>query len=391
MKKVFIYGWFSFPRGGANANYIQYLALSLMKAGYDTTVVCNIAQQSCCEYDSINGVYKYKNIPVIFLKESHIRTLHYVQYNYLRGHMFVDAIRSAGASAGDWIIAYSYHSIELKPIFHYAKSIGARTAICIPEYYTREVFATEAKFKKYISCMENIVPMADVLFPISEFIYKKYDKNKSMILPCMADTSEYVYQRDTSLSDKIQIIYATNGWVKDSLKDMLHSLLLLPERYQNRIRLHLTGVKPKSVLDLNDERINNLLGSVIELHSWMTYDQLVELYLKMDFIFIARPDTPFFQANFSSKLPEAMTYGVVPIVSKVGDYTKYYLTDGIDSVQFDGFNPEACAKALTRAINISPTSIEKMRINARNMVKERLNFDVWSETIKTFLDSHQSS
>lgn len=391
MKKAFIYGWFSFPRGGANANYVQYLALALMQAGFETTVICNIAQRGACEHDVQSGLYKYNNIPVEFIRESGIKAIHYVQFNFFRGQVYVDALKRAGAAHGDWLIAYCTDAVELRPVFEYADKVGAHTAICLPEYYTREVFSSDKQYRQYISCMVNLVPKADVLFPISEFIYKKYNKNKSMLLPCMADTSEYLYQRGNRKSEKIQIIYATNGWVKDSLKEMLYSLLLLPRKDRSHIRLHLTGVKPTSIAEINNKSIEELMGEVIEIHPWMTYEQLVKLYMNMDYIFIARPDTPFFQANFPSKIPEAMTYGVIPIVSKVGDYTSYYLTDGFDSIQFEGHNSDACAKALARAIYTPDEVVESMREHARETVKKRFDIGVWSEAIKNFLDNHQKT
>lgn len=389
MKKAFIYGWFSFPRGGANANYVQYLALALIQAGFETTIICNITQKGACELYTQSGLYKYKNIPVKFIRESGIKVIHYIQFNFFRGQMYVDALKRAGAASGDWLIAYCTDAVELRPVLKYADHVGAHTAICLPEYYTREVFSSDKQYRQYISCMENLVPKADVLFPISEFIYKKYNKNQAMLLPCMADTSEYVYHRRNCRSEKIHIIYATNGWVKDSLKEMLYSLLLLPQKDRSHIKLHLTGVKPTSIEEINDERITELMGEVIEIYPWMTYDQLVKLYQNMDYMFIARPDTPFFQANFPSKIPEAMTYGVIPIVSKVGDYTNCYLTDGFDSIQFEGHNSEACAKALTRAIYTPNEALEIMREHARDTVKKRFDFGVWSEMIKNFLEDHQ--
>lgn len=41
----------------------------------------------------------------------------------------------------------------------------------------------------------------------------------------------------------------------------------------------------------------------------------------MCFMLLARTTSFMTIANFSSKVPEVMSYGIVPIANKVGDYT----------------------------------------------------------------------
>ena len=42
MHRVYICGDIRFPRGGAGSNYVQYLGLALMEAGYEVHVVSTV-------------------------------------------------------------------------------------------------------------------------------------------------------------------------------------------------------------------------------------------------------------------------------------------------------------------------------------------------------------
>lgn len=50
----------------------------------------------------------------------------------------------------------------------------------------------------------------------------------------------------------------------------------------------------------------------------MKYGELIGLYQEMHFLLLARGVSQMTLANFPSKVPETMCFGIVPIVSEVG-------------------------------------------------------------------------
>lgn len=72
----------------------------------------------------------------------------------------------------------------------------------------------------------------------------------------------------------------------------------------------------------------------------------------MDYLFLAREKNIITESNFPSKVPEMLVYGVIPVCSDVGDYTKLYLENDVNAIIFEGAAPEECSQAYRRAINI---------------------------------------
>ena len=57
MKRVFILGWFSYPRGNATANYVQYLAKALQEEGFCVTVMSALNSEfELSDGDVIGGI-----------------------------------------------------------------------------------------------------------------------------------------------------------------------------------------------------------------------------------------------------------------------------------------------------------------------------------------------
>lgn len=103
----------------------------------------------------------------------------------------------------------------------------------------------------------------------------------------------------------------------------------------------------------------------------------------MDFLIIARKVDEMSLANFPSKVPEALCHGVIPIVSRVGDYTKYYLEDGVNSIIFDGYAAEDCLNAINRVLEMSNERIYELRCNARFTAEKRFDYHNWSDKISS--------
>lgn len=108
----------------------------------------------------------------------------------------------------------------------------------------------------------------------------------------------------------------------------------------------------------------------------MEYDELVKLYQQMHFLILARDINEMTKANFPSKVPELMCYGVIPIVSRVGDYTKYYLVSDRNSIIMDGCSKEVIKEAIKRCLQMSCESINNMSRNARETAEEK--FGIWT-------------
>lgn len=388
--KAIIYGYLFFPRESASANFVQYLALALKEAGYSEVIVVSNGNKQLCHYDSTKQHYYYKGIVVDFIELHTEKIRHYLDYNYRRGIMYARAIEKYEIHQEDLIIAYCLDCFEMGSVQKLAKKYNAKTGACIPEYFAYTEFKhgrLSLKYWSYNYTLKHTLIKNDYLFPISTYILDKYKHSNAMCLPIMADPFEYPYERTCS-NNKRKIIYPANGKIKDSLASMLNAISELSDEELGKLELHITGVRREDIDAYHNEKLSSLMGSVIILHSWMRYEELVKLYLSIDFLLLARVTIQMTLANFPSKVPEVLCYGVVPIVSRVGDYTKYYLTDGVDSIIFDGSGVADCIEAIRRALSLSKEEIRIMSNNARKCATEKFNYKIWATKLLGFFNNY---
>ena len=77
MNRVFICGYFNFPRGGAAANYVQSFAKVFLRLGKNVIVISNINPNIKLEGN------KYQEIQVENVQLREDKLGHYIDFNFL--------------------------------------------------------------------------------------------------------------------------------------------------------------------------------------------------------------------------------------------------------------------------------------------------------------------
>lgn len=383
MRRVFIVCNCKFPRGGAISNYIQYLMLAIKACGFETKLISDPNPEYI---DKTTGHISYNQFEIDLVHVSHNRIVRHFQYHDGFSRERMTALKRNKISKEDVVIVLGQKKIFYEKILSYRKKIGFKIIGGILEMFERENFlGSDSAYKEYNYVVESLFPQFDVVMPISTYIEDYYKKKSvpTVCLPIMADSKEFKVKQKTF--DKARFILPANGKMKDSLESMLNAFASLSEDELTRTELHLCGVNELTVKKiLTEERYENLKNSLI-IHNWMKYEELIELYQQMNFLVLARDTSQMTLANFPSKVPETMAFGIVPIVSEVGDYTKYYLKDGVDSIFIHGCSTEVCRNAVQQALKLSESEYIRLSINAINCVKTRFDYRVWTETIREML------
>ena len=390
MKRVFICSEVSFPRGGAASNYIEYLALSLLDAGYHPVVIGqgkNSEEDLCGETYVYNGIHYY-NYPQQ-TKLSRHKLKRFIDANFYNGKQIVSLLKKLQLSSEDYIIFYTRNCFTIDPVLSYANQQGTMATMVVTEHREESQAMNKLLSWRSIYSFKYSISKTKSVIPISRHLERYFQERgcRTLLLPSMANPFEYSFEVNKN-SKTVNLIYSGSDFAKDSFHTMLKSFLLLNAEEKGIVRFHLTGVKyEKLVAYLGEEsKILGELESVITIHPWLEYDELVKLMKQMDYLFIAREITQTTLANFPSKVPEMMCYGVIPLVSRVGDYTDLYLIDGKDSLMFDGCTPEDGVKALRRAIGLSEEKRLEMRMNARKTAEEKFYYGVWAERLSEFIE-----
>ena len=87
------------------------------------------------------------------------------------------------------------------------------------------------------------------------------------------------------------------------------------------------------------------------------------------------------QSNFPSKIPECMCYGIVPIMSNVGDAPKYYLKNQVNSIVFDGCTVSSCKQAIYSALSVEWSKYKLLSESARRTAEKQFDYRQWSEKV----------
>lgn len=379
MRRVVITGLFKYPHGNATSNYVQNLADALLIAGYTVEIASRIDEDFSENYE-----FEYRNVKIHEIYDK--RSPKFVR-RLVNGRLFypfyLRKLKAFHLSQDDVVITFSGEKIG-KPVRDLQRKQGFKVIHCPLEWFGSDQYSSRREYRKAAHDYEKI-RYSDAILPISHHIANHFSEIPQLILPPMTNTAGVVTTAKNT--DRYNVILPANGMMKDSFEDMIKGFCMLSDEELQKVTFHIKGVGKERIVEIIGEKMwQRILGSV-QLHDWMVYDELVSLYNSMHYLMLARETNQMTLSNFPSKVPEVMTYGVVPVVSKVGDYTQYYLTDGIDSLIFAGSKQENCTEAFRRAINTSYSDYEILSANARKCASERFDFRKWSPQISELIES----
>lgn len=377
--RIFICSMIEYPRSSATANYIQYLASALNSVGNEVVIIAKINKEVELENSYIYKGVKVKE-PYLYTEKKGIR--HFIFWHSLGVQKSYEiSLMHQKCTDQDLIIVYSHTREIHEAAFNIRKKIGAKTACCVTEWFEKKDCRSEKDYKEFEYYFNVLIPQHDLIFPISTKIEKHFAElgKKTLCLPIMADTEEFINIKKKH--GKKKVIYPANGQMKDSLEDMLNAITNLDEVLKANFEFHITGVSKDTIREIMQDRFSEMSKNII-IHKWLVYDELVSLYQEMHFLLIAREKSLMTESNFPSKVPEVMCYGVVPIVSRVGDYTKYYLKDNENSIIFDGGDSKSCYEALERALRLSDDEYNRLSQNARKCAENKFDYHNWAFKIQ---------
>ncbi len=379
MSRVFIQAYCSYPHGGALANFIQNLTKAVLYLGYDVLLLTDINKEYSFE-DVILANSRITVIPIVASEDGEI-SRRQKQTGFCDER--IGALKRYNICREDRImIFWLKNEYFLEKLFELEREIGFKSICGVLEFYHVEDYASEEKYKKDVHIEREVYLGADAVLAVSEYVCKYYMEKgmPAYCFPPMVDSSEYPIKRKEM--DKYKVIIPSQ---KDSLQSMIRAFLSLPDIENCGVELHLSGVNETIVREMFSDTDWGRLTQFLVIHSWLAYDELIELYQQMHFILVARHTCQRTLANFPSKVPEAMIYGVVPIASDVGDYTKYYLQDGYDSIFIQGDTQDNIRKAVIKALSLDNKDYSSYSENAKKTARIKFDYHLWVPKIEEML------
>lgn len=381
----------SFPGGDAGANRVLFMAKALQTVGWDVFVI-STGHAKEEHFSEEKGIYVYQGVPYQTVPEIGLKKLGRVVRRLRADKETIDILKRQGLEKEDVVIIYSSSYSYTKNIMTYVNARGIRVVVDVVEWHQSFQFqfgVVDYRYILYKKCFENVYPKSYGVIAISKCLEEHFREIgcKTIVYPIFVDSRtplQYKKKEDNIL----HLIYPGNPYRKDSLVTMLKALNLLSEKEKQRVIFHLTGVSIKHLYSCipGDEKILDVLvqNGTVEIHSWMEYSELLQLYHIVDFALIARPENLVTKANFPSKVPELMNKGIVPIINPVGDIADY-LSDGNDALFFPVCSEESCRDAIRRCLDLDPEDIYHMREQAKRTAQQRFDYRTSGAALSDFL------
>lgn len=373
----------AFPRESAGANYIQYFSMCLMELGYNVLVLGKNKSGKNNNGGTYHGI-EYT------LRENHES---YTEKLYFNKNYYKTVAKQFKFCNNDVFFFYNtnpYLFDLYRKMFPASKMYYIRVEDLQPyqfklgKYNPRFLLEKKAIAYAYKN-MNGILSISTVL--------SEQDKQhgcRSIVLPIMADPFEYGFVEDIGKDDIVNFIYPgmkTTGY-EDDIALAFSSFASLPSSALDRVRIHITGTSKDKMRSIISDELYQKMQKNIILYGFLQYEELVSLFQKMNYIVLIRKINKITIANFPSKVPECLGYGIIPVCTEVGDYTEYYLNDE-NAIIIRGTSIKDCASAILKAVDLPQEKYEVMRNAARKTAVEKFYYKRWAPVISSFLNAEE--
>lgn len=212
---------------------------------------------------------------------------------------------------------------------------------------------------------------------------------KTLLLPCMTDTELVEFnQKPTGVRNFIFAGLKQTDF-EDDLPLAMGAFDLLDSSILANINIHITGLSQEKFEQRFGTAVSERVQARCIFHGWLEYKDLQRLYAQMHYLVLARKENNITRANFPSKIPELLSYGVVPVCTAVGDYTANYMCDGVDSFICEKNDKSHFAACLEKAVKVSVKEYEELSKNARKLAESRFDYKVWTDQVIKFVMSEE--
>ena len=240
-KRLFILSSGYYPRGGATANYLQYLAMSTKEAGYYPTIIAPINPEFAEELELHNNTYQGIRVLGLTVRENKILRHISAKRDMIEQKEAIlvrenignkDIVYVSGANKDTFS-----HLLRLREKYHFKLTTG------VLELFEEKDFECRFRhyyYQRYWYTISNLIPRCDMVFPISTFIKDFYESKgtSTFIIPPLTEV------RDETSKEQLpyKFILPANGKMKDKLESMICAFLNLSDQELSRVELHLSGI-----------------------------------------------------------------------------------------------------------------------------------------------------
>lgn len=380
--RVLIITYNRYPAGDAGAVRDNVFAKLYKKAGFDVTVV-GMGESTDFSLSECDG------IPYISFRNKKGDKLSKLN-NYFG---YCSRLKAFLKSFGKCELM---HIVEIPPnalffIKSYAKKNNIKLVHDSVEWYSPEQFKSGCFDASYI--LKNLwnkywVDKQFSVVAISSFLEKHFKNRglKTTRIPVIIDTDSIAPLKQT-VAEKTVFMYAGSPGKKDYLKDILAAFALLSPKALAKCELRLLGVTREQLVSLcgaKEADIARLDGMLCCLGR-VSRDTVLSQLEVADFTLLLRSATQrYAKAGFPTKVVESLASGT-PVIANLTSDLGDYLKTGYNAVITENATPEAMAKAIEKALELSFEKRQEMYQNSRKTAEDCFDYKLYINKIKEIL------
>lgn len=386
-KRVFFCADIKFPRGDAGANRVLGLANVLASSGYEV-IVLSKGERNSNNYNKSENKYYYNGIEYDNIQFD-INLIGRIKNKIASGFYLLKKLKSYDISKDDVFILYGSNALFLTSMIHYLKRNKMNKIIVdVVEWHQSFEFRFgyfDLRFQLNNLCFRYYIKNAGNVIAISRMIYDFFHNQGVNVIqvPLLLTVNKRVVNQSTN---KRKFIYPGFPQGKDDFLTIMKGINDLTDKEKESVEFHITGTTSEKIASLlgDESHLLKSLKSLLVFHGWLEYEQLMEIYRQSDFFLCAREETKLNEANFPSKVPELMAYGIIPIVNPVGEL-KHFLEEGFNSLLYPRCDYRDLSKAIRKSINLSDSDLMDLKNNCIDTTIKNFDCDQWVDRIDDYV------
>jgi glycosyltransferase involved in cell wall biosynthesis len=389
--QIIFIGEFLFPEGDAAAIRTLSLARICRDLGFKVTVIGKGQVRSEDYHSELDGYY-IEGIHYATMNPERVSWVQRLRHPISRIRQFVSALEALNLVGTRAVIINACDSARHVPFvdaFCRRKSIPLIGDVC--EWYDprqmnygrlNPIYAVFCLvFHYFLPRFRNLIVVSKLL----EGHFKGQGRNVIRIaapvdpskIPCINHTPR----------DRLVLLYAGSPGRKDLLREMLVALASLAPDERSRIEFRLLGPTKQELSKLlgTSAGLLNLLGDTVKPLGRVPRYQVLDALQEAHFTVLLRPDKRYANAGFPGKVPESLAAGVPVLLNFTSDLEEY-LGDGTAVLPVHGCSPLEVAKAIRRALELTPAELLDLRRCARLKAEQYFDYRLYLHSFTRYLE-----
>ena len=387
-------GEFRFPGGDAASVRTLSLARVCRDLGYQVLVLGKGRVRPEDYHEEKKGFY-VEDIRYSTMNPRRVSALERVRHPLARWRLFVSALENAPPEETKAVVINASSSARHVPLvsaFCRARSIPLVGDVC--EWYEpcqMKYGRLDPAYAVFSWAFHYCFPRLKNLIVVSKLLESRFAGSGRNVLRVAAPFDvRNTSCLDQTPTDRLVFLYAGVPGRKDLLKEIIVALASLAPEERSRVEFRLLGPTEAELAKLLGKSSNllKLLGTTVRAHGRVSHEQVIASLQEAHFTVLLRPNRRYANAGFPSKVAESLAAGVPVLLNYTSDLEEY-LGDGTAALAVRDTSPAEVAKAIRKALGLTPSQLLELRRSARRKAEQYFDYRVHLEPVKTYLENLQ--